>query len=194
MPTRERNQSATSRDLNWKAGVEQQSTTTYSLSGTVTSAAAGALVNISGAKTASVTADSSGNYTFSGLSAGSYVVVPVLAGHTFTPVNKTVTIAAPTFLTTTNQTNEGKVMNEQFDDLAKGMAQSVTRRGALKKLRVGLAGIALATLGLANDAHANKAKKCGGCAPPYFGCDPLDGACQQYCFHWCQRKNGGGGL
>src|SRR5690349_9915039 len=103
---RTNNQSATSRDLNWKAGVEQQSTTTYSLSGTVTSAAAGALVNILGAKTASVTADSSGNYTFSGLSAGSYVVVPVLAGHTFTPVNKTVTIAAPTFLTTTSQTNE----------------------------------------------------------------------------------------
>jgi hypothetical protein len=48
-------------------------------------------------------------------------------------------------------------MNDKFDQLAKGLAQSVTRRGALKKLRVGLAGIALAMLGL-----ANKAVACGG--------------------------------
>ena len=33
-------------------------------------------------------------------------------------------------------------MNDQFDELAKGMAQSVTRRGALKKFGVGLAGVA----------------------------------------------------
>ena len=45
-------------------------------------------------------------------------------------------------------------MNEQFDELAKGLAASVTRRGALKKCGVGLAGIALAFLGLANKANA----------------------------------------
>ena len=45
-------------------------------------------------------------------------------------------------------------MNDQFDELAKGMAQSVTRRGALKKFGVGLAGMALATLGLASKAEA----------------------------------------
>src|SRR6266516_4048107 len=45
---------------------------------------------------------------------------------------------------------KGKVMNEKFDELAKGLAQSVTRRGALKKFGLGLIGIALATLGLAN--------------------------------------------
>ena len=55
--------------------------------------------------------------------------------------------------TTTNQ-NEMKVMNNKFDELAKGLAQSVTRRGALKKFRGGLAAIALATLGLANKAKA----------------------------------------
>ena len=52
---------------------------------------------------------------------------------------------------------ERKLMNDQFDELAKGMAQSVTRRGALKKFGAGLAGIALASLGLANDAHAGGA-------------------------------------
>ena len=41
-------------------------------------------------------------------------------------------------------------MNNQFDELTKSMAQSVTRRQALKKFGVGLAGIALARFGLAN--------------------------------------------
>ena len=45
-------------------------------------------------------------------------------------------------------------MNDKFDDLAKGLAQSVTRRAALKKFGVGLAGAMLASLGLANKAEA----------------------------------------
>ena len=46
-------------------------------------------------------------------------------------------------------------MNDRFDELTKGLAQSVTRRGALKKFGLGLAGIVLALLGWANKAHAN---------------------------------------
>ena len=46
-------------------------------------------------------------------------------------------------------------MNNQFDELAKGLAQSVTWRGALKKFGLGLAGLALASLGLANGAEAS---------------------------------------
>ena len=57
-------------------------------------------------------------------------------------------------------------MNDKFDKLAKGLAQSVTRRGALKKFGLGLAGIALATLGLANKAQAQKRQ----CLPSYSGC------------------------
>src|SRR5215831_16321057 len=48
-----------------------------------------------------------------------------------------------------------KVMNNQFDKLAKELAQSLTRRGALKKFGAGLAGMALALLGLAARAHAD---------------------------------------
>ena len=44
-------------------------------------------------------------------------------------------------------------MNDKFDELAKGLVQSVTRRGALKKFCLGLAGIALALVGLANNAR-----------------------------------------
>ena len=46
-------------------------------------------------------------------------------------------------------------MNDKFDELAKGLAQSVTRRAALKKFGVGLASIALASLGLERKALAN---------------------------------------
>jgi hypothetical protein len=41
-------------------------------------------------------------------------------------------------------------MNNKFDELAKTMAQSVTRRTALKKFGIGLAGLALTTLGVEN--------------------------------------------
>jgi hypothetical protein len=45
-------------------------------------------------------------------------------------------------------------MNDKFDELTKGVAQSVTRRAALKKFGIGLAGMALACLGLANKLGA----------------------------------------
>jgi hypothetical protein len=37
-------------------------------------------------------------------------------------------------------------MNNRFDELAKGLAESTTRRQALKKFSLGLAGMALALL------------------------------------------------
>ena len=47
-------------------------------------------------------------------------------------------------------------MNNQFDELTKSLAHSVTRRAALKKFGVGVAGMALAFFGLANGAAAAK--------------------------------------
>ena len=41
---------------------------------------------------------------------------------------------------------ERKIMNNKFDELTKGLAQSVTRRAALKNLGVGLAGMVLPNL------------------------------------------------
>ena len=55
-------------------------------------------------------------------------------------------------------------MNNQFDELTKSLAQSVTRRAALKKFGVGLAGMALACFGLANKAQADpKSPTCEQC-------------------------------
>ena len=89
-------------------------------------------------------------------------------------------------------------MSSRFDELAKGMAQSVTRRGALKKFSLGLAGIALAMLGLVNRAHAGKAGNCN-CAKSDYGCfkkfnpaDPnysqLVAACLADCAGYCDCK------
>jgi len=51
-------------------------------------------------------------------------------------------------------------MNTKFDEFTKSPAQSVTRRAALKKFGIGLAGMALACFGLANKAHAGKIEFC----------------------------------
>jgi len=57
-------------------------------------------------------------------------------------------------------------MNNKFDELAKGLAQTATRRQALKKFGVGLTGMALACLGLAKRAEAK------GCKGPGSACNP----------------------
>jgi hypothetical protein len=51
-------------------------------------------------------------------------------------------------------------MNYKFDELAKGLAQSVTKRQTFKKFGVGLAGMALACFGLANRAETAGALAC----------------------------------
>lgn len=60
-------------------------------------------------------------------------------------------------------------MNNQFDEFTRSLAQSVTRRGALKKFGAGLAGIVFACFGLANKAEAAK----GGCIPTGRACGPV---------------------
>ena len=59
-------------------------------------------------------------------------------------------------------------MNHQFDQFTKDMAQSVTRRAALKKLGVGLASMALACFGMANKAEAEPGGK--NCFPSGTAC------------------------
>ncbi len=66
-------------------------------------------------------------------------------------------------------------MNNKFDELTKGLAQSVTRRGALKKFGVGLAGMALACFGLAGRARANN------CRPTNYPCRNNNQCCSGIC-------------
>ena len=66
----------------------------FSLSGAINPAAGGngATLTLTGAASATTTADSSGNYTFTGLPNGTYAVAPGHAGFTFTPNSQSMAI------------------------------------------------------------------------------------------------------
>ena len=81
---------------------------------------------------------------------------------------------------TNQELNRKEVMNDKFDELAKGMAQSVTRRGALRKFGVGLAGMALACFGVANQAQADK-RPCSTNADCPTGQQCFGGVCFRPC-------------
>lgn len=63
-----------------------------------------AIFRLSGAGTGAVLADSSGNYSFTGLAAGSYTVTPSLAGYVFSPASFATTTLAGDALTGKNFT------------------------------------------------------------------------------------------
>jgi len=67
-------------------------------------------------------------------------------------------------------------MNNKFDELTKSLAQSVTRRAALKKFGLGVAGMTLAALGLANKGHAQT-----GCLPNDYICTQHSDCCSGHC-------------
>src|SRR5262252_9453214 len=92
------------------------------------------------------------------------------------------------------QPSERKGMNDKFDELAKNMAQSVTRRGALKKFGVGLACMALGLLGVARGSHAGGGYgNCNHCVAPY-GCNVQVQACLNWCVTKCLHGPKGGTL
>jgi hypothetical protein len=69
--------------------------TYYSISGTVTFSGnplAGATISLTGTRSGSTTTDSSGNYSFTGLSNGSYTVTPSGFGYTYAPTSIAVTM------------------------------------------------------------------------------------------------------
>ena len=67
---------------------------TWSISGSLNpgSSGAGAAVTLGGAGNSSVFADNSGNYTFTGLTNGTYTVTPAKTGYSFTPTVQSETI------------------------------------------------------------------------------------------------------
>jgi len=68
---------------------------TYSISGTVSGAVlSGVTINLTGTSTGMATTDGSGNYSFAGLSNGTYTVTPTKTGYNFTPANLSVTVSS----------------------------------------------------------------------------------------------------
>jgi len=76
-------------------------------------------------------------------------------------------------------------MNNRFDELTKSLAQSVSRRAALKKFGVGLAGMALACFGLANKGIAQSA-----CIPSGYFMGENKDACSNCCSGACTWRWG----
>ncbi len=67
----------------------------YSISGTISgTGGSGATVTLTGTLSASATADASGNYSFIGLTNGTYRVTPSNLGFAFTPPSQSVTLAS----------------------------------------------------------------------------------------------------
>lgn len=54
-------------------------------------------------------------------------------------------------------------MDKQFDELSKSLAEGVSRREALRKFGIGLAGMLLATVGLNTKSTAGSGYKCWTC-------------------------------
>jgi hypothetical protein len=84
------NSSATSPVVVSLAGIGASAT--FSISGVIGNGA-GTGVKISGAASATTTADGSGNYSFTGLTNGSYSVTPTRTGFSFTPSSQDVTVS-----------------------------------------------------------------------------------------------------
>ena len=121
-------------------------TTTWSISGTITPTAAGSgtTVTLSGAASAATTADSSGNFSFTGLANGSYTVTPARSGYTFTPasVAAAVTGANVTGLSftgtasgsvvTPNVTVDGSSVSQTMDGMGTNINSWAWKNGELK--------------------------------------------------------------
>ena len=88
---------------------------TYGISGTISgSGGPGATVNLTGARTATTTTDGSGNYSFSGLSNGSYTVTPSKSGYSYTPASRAVTVNG----TSVGSVNFSSVVQSHWIDLS----------------------------------------------------------------------------
>ena len=73
------------------AGSHAWAQASWNISGTITNGA-GATVTLAGGTNPSTAADSSGNYSFTGLSNGTYTVTPSETGLAFTPASQQVTV------------------------------------------------------------------------------------------------------
>jgi len=88
---------ATSSDFYFTAATSSTfnaSSGTHAISGTVSGAvSAGVTMQLTGASSATTTTGTGGAYNFGGLASGSYTVTPSLGGYTFSPSDRSVTVA-----------------------------------------------------------------------------------------------------
>jgi hypothetical protein len=107
---------------------------TFSISGTISPATngSGATVTLSGPSAGTATADVNGNYTFTGLSNGSYTVTPSKTNFTFAPVSTPVTVnnANVTGINFTATSSGSFSITGTITPTASGTGATVTLSGA----------------------------------------------------------------
>jgi len=123
--------------------------TSFTVSGRVTlsgAGLAGVTVTLAGAGNGSTTSDAGGNYSFPGVPNGNCTITPALAGHTFSPFNRAITVA------------NGNVTVPDF--AASAIATTFTISGRVTLNGTGLAGVLVTISGagagsLTTDATGN---------------------------------------
>jgi len=107
---------------------------TYSITGTISpiTGGSGSTVTLSGAAVATTTTDSAGNYTFAGLSNGTYAVTPSHSGYTFNPSVQTAAISGAnvTGVNFTAQSNPTFSISGTISPITGGSGSTVTLSGA----------------------------------------------------------------
>ena len=125
--------STDSKNNHGKSGGHTLNTTGFNIVGTISPATGGngATVTLSGAASATATADSLGNYTFAGLPNGKYTVAPSHAGYTFTPSSQSTTINGAN-VTGVNFTDTAQTfsISGTISPAANGSGATVTLSGA----------------------------------------------------------------
>ncbi len=108
-----------------------QTPLTYSISGTVTYnniGLPGVSMSLTGTSSANVTTDSSGHYTFSGLTNGNYTITPSKPNYTFAPLNISQTVSGSN-ITGVNFTSFGPsyvILGSVWENNGGGPVQGVT--------------------------------------------------------------------
>jgi len=129
-------------------------TSTFSISGSITPAAAGsgATVTLAGVASATTTADGSGNFTFSGLANGAYVITPSRAGFSFSPVSATITVSGANVTSGANFTATAQTssISGTISPGAGGNGATVTLSGAASATTTANSSGAYTFTGLAN--------------------------------------------
>ena len=141
---------------------------TYSISGLITPVAggSGATVTLSGAASASTTADSSGAFTFLGLSNGTYTLTPSRTGYTFSPTSQNVTvnganITSGVSFTATATTNPTYSISGLITPAAGGSGATVTLSGAASASTTADSSGAFTFSGLSNGTYTLTPSRAG---------------------------------
>jgi beta-glucanase (GH16 family) len=124
------------------------------LSGAITPAIGGVVLNLSGAATATTSTSNFGTFAFTDLANGAYVVTPSAAGYTFSPASLTVAIN-DTNVTGANftQTALTYAISGMLDPTAGGAGATVQLRGASTATTTSSGTGAYSFSGLANGSY-----------------------------------------